>query len=42
MTKHSDDRTYPKHLVLLAALLLPAGAIAIVSDTASAQQPQPQ
>jgi hypothetical protein len=42
MTKHSDDRTYPKHLVLLAALFLPAGAMAIVSDTASAQQPLPQ
>jgi hypothetical protein len=42
MAKHSDERSYPKHLVLLAALFLPIGAIALVSDPASAQQPQRQ
>jgi hypothetical protein len=38
MAKHSCERSYPKHLALLAALFLPVGAIALVSDTASAQQ----
>jgi hypothetical protein len=42
MPKHSDERSYPKHLALLAALFLPLGAIALVSDAASAQQPQQQ
>jgi hypothetical protein len=37
MAKHSNKRSYPKHLVLLAASLLPLGATALVSDTASAQ-----
>jgi hypothetical protein len=37
MAKHSNKRSYPKRLVLLAALLLPLGATALVSDTASAQ-----
>ena len=40
MTKHSDERSYPKHLALLALLFLSVGAIALVSDTASAQQQQ--
>jgi hypothetical protein len=40
MTKHSDERRYPKHLALLAALFLPLGGIALVSDAASAQQQQ--
>jgi hypothetical protein len=38
MAKHSNKRSYPKHLVLLAASFLPLGATALVSDTASAQQ----
>ena len=38
MAKHSDERSYPKHLALLALLFLSVGAIALVSDTASAQQ----
>jgi hypothetical protein len=42
MAKHSEERRYPKHLALLAALFLPLGAIALVSDAASAQQPQQQ
>jgi hypothetical protein len=48
MAKHSDERSYyPQHLALLAALFLPLGALALVSDTASAQllqqqQPPPQ
>jgi hypothetical protein len=45
MAKHPDERRYPRHLALLAALFLPLGATAIVSDTASAQlqqQQQPQ
>jgi hypothetical protein len=40
MAKHSDDRGYPKHIALLALLFLSVGAIALVSDTASAQQQQ--
>jgi hypothetical protein len=40
MTKHSDERSYPKHLALLALLFLSVGAIALVSDIASAQQQQ--
>ena len=40
MAKHSDERSYPKHLALLALLFLSVGAIALVSDTASAQQQQ--
>jgi hypothetical protein len=40
MAKHSDERSYPKHLALLAPLFLSVGAIALVSDTASAQQQQ--
>jgi hypothetical protein len=42
MAKHSEERSYPKHLALLAALFLPVGAIALVSDAALAQQPQQQ
>jgi hypothetical protein len=42
MTKHSDELRYPKHLALLAALFLPLGGIALVSDAASAQQQQRQ
>jgi hypothetical protein len=38
MAKYSYERSYPKHIALLAALFLSAGAIALVSDTASAQQ----
>ena len=41
MAKHSCERSYPKHLALLAALFLPVGAIALVSDTASAQRQRP-
>ncbi len=37
MAKQSNDPRYQKHLVLLALLLLSAEAIALVSDTASAQ-----
>jgi hypothetical protein len=37
MAKHSDKRSYPKHLALLAALSPPLVATALVSDTASAQ-----
>jgi hypothetical protein len=37
MAKHSCERS-SKHIALLAALFLSAGAIALVSDTASAQQ----
>ena len=39
MAEHSDERSYPKHFALLALLFLSVGAIALVSDTASAQQP---
>jgi type II secretory pathway pseudopilin PulG len=43
MTKHSDEHSYyPQHLALVAALFLPLGAIALVSDTASAQLLQQQ
>jgi hypothetical protein len=43
MAKQSKDPSYPKHLLLLALLLPSAGAIASVSDTASAQlMPQVQ
>ena len=42
MAKHSEERSYPKHIALLAALFLPLGAIALLSDAASAQQPQQQ
>ena len=38
MASLSDERNYPKHLALLAALILSIGAIALVSDTASAQR----
>ena len=38
MAKHSDERSYPKDLALLALIFLSVGAIALVSDTASAQQ----
>jgi len=38
MASHSDQRHYPKHLALLAALILSIGPIELVSDTASAQQ----
>ena len=38
MAKHSDERNYPKHIALLALLFLSVGAIALVSDTALAQQ----
>ena len=38
MAKHSDERNYPNHLALIALLFLSVGAIALVSDTASAQQ----
>ena len=37
MAKHSDERSYPQHLAMLALLFLSVGAIA---DTASAQQQQ--
>ena len=37
MAKHSDERNYPKHLALIALLFLSVGAIALVSDTASAK-----
>ena len=37
MAKHSDERSYPKHLALLALLFVSVGAMALVSDTASAQ-----
>jgi hypothetical protein len=37
MAKHSDKRSYPKHLALLAALSPPLVATALVSDSASAQ-----
>ena len=40
MAKHSDERNYPKHLALLALLFLSVGAIALLSDTASARQQQ--
>jgi hypothetical protein len=40
MAKHSDERNYPNHLALMALLFLSVGAIALVSDTASAQQQQ--
>jgi hypothetical protein len=40
MAKHSYERSYPKHIALLVALFLSAGAITLVSDTASAQQQQ--
>jgi hypothetical protein len=42
MAKHSEERSHPKYLALLAALFLPLGAIVLVSDAASAQQPQQQ
>ena len=38
MAKHTYKRGYPKHIALLTALFLPAGAIALGSNTASAQQ----
>jgi hypothetical protein len=40
MAKHSDERNYPNHLALMALLFLSVGAIALVSDAASAQQQQ--
>jgi hypothetical protein len=40
MAKHSYERGNPKHIALLALLLISVGAIALVSDTASAQQQQ--
>ena len=40
MAKHSYERGNPKHIALLALLLISVGAIAPVSDTASAQQQQ--
>jgi hypothetical protein len=42
MAKHSNKRTCPKHLALLAGSILALGATAIVSDTALAQLPQQQ
>jgi hypothetical protein len=48
MAEHSNKRSYPKHLALLAASFLPLGATVLVSDMASAQllqllqQPQVQ
>jgi hypothetical protein len=42
MAKHSDGCGYPKRLALLGALFLPFGAVAVVSDTASAQLWQQQ
>jgi hypothetical protein len=43
MAKHSDERSYyPQPLTLLAALFLPLGALALVSDAASAQLLQQQ
>jgi hypothetical protein len=38
MAKHTYKRGYPKHIALLTALFLPAGAIALGSNTASAQR----
>ena len=40
MAKRSYERGYPKHIALLALLFLSVGAIALVSDMASAQQQQ--
>jgi hypothetical protein len=40
MAKHSYERDNPKHIALLALLFISVGAIALVSDTASAQQQQ--
>jgi hypothetical protein len=40
MAKHSGKRSYPNHLALLGALLLPLGASALVPDAASAQLQQ--
>jgi hypothetical protein len=40
MAKHSYERGYPKHIAWLALLFISVGAIALVSDTASAQQRQ--
>jgi hypothetical protein len=40
VAKHSDERNYSKHLALLALLFLSVGAIALLSDTASARQQQ--
>jgi hypothetical protein len=42
MAKHSEERSYPKHPALLAALFLALGAIALASDTAVAQLLQQQ
>jgi hypothetical protein len=42
MAKHSDERNYSKHIALLAALFLPLGTLALVSDVASAQLLQQQ
>jgi hypothetical protein len=42
MAKHSNKCNHSKHIALLTALFLPLGAIALVSDAASAQQPQQQ
>jgi hypothetical protein len=39
MSEHSDERSNRKHFALLALLFLSVGAIALVSDRASAQQP---
>ena len=40
MAKHSNERNHLNHLASIALLFLSVGAIAFVSDTASAQQPQ--
>jgi hypothetical protein len=40
MAKHSYERGNPKHIALLALLFISVGAIALVSDTASAQLQQ--
>jgi hypothetical protein len=40
MAKHSEERSYPKHIALLTSLFLPLGAIALLSDAALAQQQQ--
>ena len=40
MAKRSYERGYPKRIALLALLFLLVGAIALVSDMASAQQQQ--
>jgi len=42
MTKHSGERSHPKHLASLATLFLLIAVMALVSDTASAKQQRQQ